>query len=210
MNNTFIKWIFLSILFITINELSNYLLNFNELIYSSLSEKLSSDQIQHFFDIQKKWRWISYVFTPIYVLFKVTIISSVIYIGVFLFRINNLNFNNVWRIVLNAEFIFLLVPVFKIIWFAFFQREYDFQDIQNFYPFSALNIIGYKELDLWLIYPLQALNLFEFVYVIYLSYQIGKINKTNTDKGMTIMMYSYVPAIILWVIVVMFFTIVDS
>lgn len=200
----------ISFFLIIINEVANHLLSFDELIYNSLAEKLSAGQIQHFFDAQSKWQWMSYVFTPIYVLFKVTIISSVIYIGVFLLRKNIESYNSIWRIVLNAEFIFLLVPVFKIIWFVFFRREYNLEDIQKFYPLSALNFFEYNRLDIWLIYPLQILNLFELVYIIYLAYQIGKITNTDADNGMTIMIYSYVPSIILWIVFVMFLTLNNS
>mgnify|MGYP003395149940 CR=1 FL=1 len=69
-----------------------------------------------------------------------------------------------------------------------------------------LNIIGFKGLEPWLIYPLQTLNLFEIAYIIYLSYQIGYLTKTNADNGLKIVSYSYVPALFLWVVVVMFFT----
>ena len=103
-------------------------------------------------------------------------------------------------------FIFLLVPILKIIWFYFFQTNYTLEDIQYFYPLSALNIIGYAGLEPWLIYPLQILNLFELAYIIYLAYQIGKVTSTNTDTGFKIMMYSYVPTLLLWVCVVMFLT----
>jgi hypothetical protein len=46
-----------------------------------------------------------------------------------------------WGFVIIAEFVFLLVPIFKIIWFYFFQTNYTLEDIQYFYPLSALNIV---------------------------------------------------------------------
>ena len=136
---------------------------------------------------------------------KVSIISSVLYIGAF-FTAKEAAFKAIFSKVLSAEFIFLLLPIFKIIWFYFFQTNYTLEDIQTFYPLSALNIIGYAGLEPWLIYPLQTLNLFELAYIIYLANEIGKLTQTNTDKGFKIMMYSYVPTMLLWVCVVMFLT----
>lgn len=101
---------------------------------------------------------------------------------------------------------FLLVPIFKIIWFYFFQTNYTLEDLQYFYPFSAINITGFNGLEPWLIYPLQTLNIFEVIYIIYLSYQIGDLTKTNADNGLKIVSFSYIPALILWITVVMFFT----
>lgn len=117
-----------------------------------------------------------------------------------------MSFKALWEIAIKAEFIFLLVSVCKLIWFYFFQTNFILEDIQYFYPLSSLNILDYHLLDPWLIYPLQTLNFFEFAYIILLSFQIGNLTKTNTDTGLKIVASSYVPALLLWVTVVMFFT----
>jgi hypothetical protein len=88
--------------------------------------------------------------------------------------------------VIIAEFVFLLVPIFKIIWFYFFQTNYTLEDIQYFYPLSALNIVDYKELEPWLIYSSQVLNLFELIYWLILTNFIGNITETNMDHGLKI------------------------
>ncbi|MRX40509.1 hypothetical protein GJU43_14565 [Flavobacterium sp. LC2016-23] len=133
------------------------------------------------------------------------LIATILYIGL-TFSDRELKFYRLWDAVIKAECIFLLVPVFKIIWFYFFQTSYSLKDIQNFYPLSALNIIEYKELQKWSIYPLQILNLFELTYIIYLAHQVGHLTNTNTDNGLKIVGYSYVHALLLWVITIMFFT----
>jgi|688.fasta_scaffold326920_3 hypothetical protein len=206
MKSTFFKYFILCAILILITEATKYFLQFDKLLYNTLAENLTSDQIENFFNLQKKWQWVSYLFVPIFILLKTSIIASVVYIGTFFFNKNDITFKNILNCVIQAEFIFLLVPVLKIIWFYFFQTNYTLEDIQYFYPLSALNITGYQGLDPWLIYPLQVLNLFELAYIIYLSYQIGQLTQTNTDNGLKIVAYSYVPALFLWVTAVMFFT----
>lgn len=206
MKHTFLKYLLVCFLFILISEVLKSTMNYKDLIYNSLAEKLSSNQIKEILYLQDKWQWVGYIFVPIYILLKTTIISSILYIGIFFFSKKDINFNSIWNCVIKAEFIFLLVPIFKIIWFYFFQTNYTLEDIQYFYPFSALNIVGYKGLDPWLFYPFQTLNLIELCYIIYLSYQIGYLTKTNADSELKIVSYSYVPALLLWVTVVMFFT----
>jgi hypothetical protein len=201
----FKKWLLFSFLSILSSIILIKSTHLEDLLFSSLAENLTSKQIENFFNFQKKWQWISYVFIPIYVLLKVSIISSVLYIGAF-FTNKETTFKTLFSIVLSAEFIFLIIPILKIIWFYFFLTNYTLEDIQYFFPLSALNITGYKGIDPWLIYPLQVLNLFEVAYIVYLSYQIGKLTKTNADTGLKIVAYSYVPALLLWVAVVMFFT----
>lgn len=205
MKNLFFKYLILSILFILIAEIFKKAIQFDDLPFHSFSEQLIYKQIENFIGFQKKWHWIKYVFIPFILLLKTIIIAGLLSIGLFCSD-RYLKFNSLWNIVIKAEYIFLLVPIFKIIWFYFFQTSYSLKDIQNFYPLSALNIIEYKELQKWSIYPFQILNLFELAYIIYLGYQIGQLTNSNTDTGLKIVGYSYVHALLLWVITIMFFT----
>lgn len=205
MNSTFLKYALLSIISILIIEIVQKALHFDELMYSSLSENLTPLQVEKLIGFQKKWKWGSYTIIPIFLLLKTTIITLILQIGLF-FKNEDLKYKILWNLVIKAELIFLLVSIFKIIWFTFFQTKYDLNDLQNFYPLSALNITGYKGLETWFIYPFQILNLFELTYIIYLGFQIGKLTNTNADYGLKIVGLSYVPALILWVATVMFFT----
>lgn len=206
MKSPYFKFIVLIITLIFLSEIANVTLNFRGLYYNSISEQLTSEQIKDYLEFQDKWQWVGYFMIPILILIKTVLITSVLYIGVFFINKSVVTFKSVWRIVINSEFIFLFIPICKIIWFSFFQTEYKLVDIQYFYPFSALNFISHKELEPWLIYPLQTINLFELAYIIYLSYQLGLLTKTNPDTGLKIVVSSYIPALLLWVTTVMFFT----
>lgn len=195
--------IFLSLVLLYI---SSYLLNIDSKLRENLLENLTLVQVEQVFSFKKKWGIISYVFIILIVLIKIFFTSVTLFIGLFFYEKKQITFKKIWEICVNAEFIFLLVPLLKVLWFYFYQVNYKIEDIQFFYPFSALNIVGYKGLDKWLVYPLQTLNLFEVAYIIYLSYQIGYLTKTNADNGLKIVGYSYLPGLLLWVTVVMFFT----
>lgn len=206
MNNLIFKFLFLSILTILITEITKSVLNLDKLIYSSLSEQLTSQQIEDFLNLQKKWQWLGYFFAPIMLLIKTILITSVINIGTFFFSKKEVSYKILWDMVIKAEFIFLLVAVCRIIWFYFFQTNYKLEDIQYFYPLSALNLIGYQGLEPWFIYPFQALNIFELAYWLILAYYIGKGTETNMDNGLKIVASSYGSVLLLWVVTIMFFT----
>lgn len=188
------------------------LLDYDKIIYLSLSEKFSINVAQEVLTLQKKWEWVSYVLIPFVTIIKITLISSVLYIGTFFYSKIKVTFKQLFDAVVKAEFLFLGVGVLKIIWFYFFQTSYTLEDLQYFYPLSALNIVGYKGIDAWFIYPLQVLNLFELAYWLLLAYFIGKMAFTEKDKGkpmdlgFKIVASSYGSALLLWVAVVMFFT----
>lgn len=206
MNNTFTKCLFLSISFLMSNEVVKNLLNFKELLHNSLAEELTSTQIENYFELQNKWQWVGYIFVIAFMFIKTSFIASILYIGCFLLSRNEIKFNELWLIVIKAEYVFLILLILKTIWFYLFQINYTIDDIQYFYPLSALNIVGYRGLEPWLIYPFQVLNLFELAYWLILAYFIGKITQTNMDRGLKIVASSYGSALLLWVAVIMFFT----
>ena len=214
-NNLFIKFIILTLALILSSELLKLVLGFDKLLQNSLSEQLTATQIENYLQIQHKWKWVGFGFVPIYLFLKTIIISLIIYVGAFFHSKNEVKFKSIWNVIITCEFIFVIIPIFKIIWFYFFQTNYTFADLQYFYPLSALNIIGYKNIDAWFIYPLQILNVFEVAYWLLLAYYIGRIasysisdihNKYPIDYGLKIVTSSYGSALLLWVVVVMFIT----
>lgn len=206
------RLIILSILTVLFSFISVRILPVNDLLYQSYSEKLTTAQIEKIFALQEKWQWVSYIIVPILLLLKITVISSVLYVGTFFYSKVKVSFKQLFNVVVKAEFVFLGVGVLKIVWFYFFQTNYTLEDLQYFYPLSALNIIGYKGLETWFVYPFQVLNLFELAYWLILAYFIGKLTYTEKDKGrpmdlgLKIVASSYGSALLLWVLVVMFFT----
>ena len=206
------NFILITLLSFFLGILSNSILKFEILFINSLSEILTQNQIEEYLNFKKKWQLLSYLIIPILLLIKMSIIASIIYIGAFFYSKAKVTFKQLFNAVVKAEFVFLGVGVLKIVWFYFFQTNYTLEDLQYFYPLSALNIVGYKGLEAWFIYPLQVLNLFELAYWLLLSYFVGKLAFTEKDKGkpmdlgFKIVASSYGSALLLWVVVVMFFT----
>ncbi|WP_445914502.1 hypothetical protein [Yeosuana sp.] len=201
------RWLnFLMLVFFTIFFGYSFqeLLNINQLFINSIGEQFTIDQIQNILDFQEKWAFLSFLFIPIFLLLKIFIISAIIDVGCFFYD-KEIKFKVIFNVVIKAEFIFLLVILLKFIWFYFFQEDHTLQDIQQFYPLSALNIIGHQGLDPWWIYPLQTLNIFELAYWVVLAYFLSKEIKDTTDKGFAIVASSYGVSLLIWVIGVMFF-----
>lgn len=204
MNNT-TYFSILSFLLIFLSIISKYILNTESLIINSLTEQFTIQEIQDELNYQNKLDWILYIIVPILTLIKISIITAILDAGCFFFG-KEIKYKKLFNIVLKAEFVFLLVIVFKTAWFYFFQTDYNLEDLQYFYPLSALNIIGYEGLQPWFIYPFQVLNLFEVAYWFILAYLIGKELNENTDKGFSIVASSYGISLLIWVVGVMFFT----
>ena len=201
-NNNFYYLILLSLL---LSALSKELLNTDDLVINSLADRYTNEQITEVLGLQNKWQWLGYIIIPVFFLLKISIIAVILDIGCLFFG-KEIKYKKLFNQVVKAEFIFLLVIIFKTVWFYFFQPNYTLEDLQYFYPLSALNIVGHEGLQTWFIYPFQVLNLFEVAYWFILAYLIGKELNENTDKGFSIVASSYGVGLLIWVVGVMFFT----
>jgi hypothetical protein len=181
----------------------------NEVVfYNAYSEQLTYDRSLKLFEDMKKLSWISYAFCPIMLLIKFSLISFVIYIGIVLSDVQNkISLGSVFKIVIASEIIFVSVGFIKFLWFYLFAGNYDLNDIGFFYPLSLINFFKTSEVNRLWIFPLQTVNVFQMVYIISISYGLNKvyeIEKSDSDK---IVLLSYLPALILWVALIMFLTI---
>ena len=118
-----------------------------------------------------------------------------------------LKFSTTFTIALTAEFVFLLPPIVKLCWFGFFKTNYTITDIQQFYPLSALNLFDIKSLAAFLIYPFSTLNVFEVLYWVLLAGGIKQALNTSFDKGLKVVVSGYLPALVLWMLCIMFITV---
>jgi hypothetical protein len=181
----------------------------NEVVfYNAYSEQLTYDRALKLFEDMNRVSWIGYALTPIILLIKFTIISFVVYIGVVFCNIQNkISLSSIFKIVIASEIVFVSAGFIKFIWFYLFAGNYDFKDLSFFYPISLINFFNKGEVSKLWIYPLQTVNLFHLLYIISISYGLSKvcsIEKPDSDK---VVLLSYVPALFLWIVLIMFLTI---
>jgi hypothetical protein len=204
-NNNKLLFLILVVFTFIFGFITKTLLETEDLIANSLAERFTSEQIHNILNSQQNWKLIGYFVIPIILFLKISIIAAIIDIGCFFFE-KEIKYKTIFNIVAKAEFVFLLVIVFKTTWFYVFQQDYTLENLQYFYPLSALNIVGYTDLKPWFTYPLQVLNLFEIAYWFILAYLLGKALKIKTEKGLSIVASSYGVSLVIWIVAVMFFT----
>lgn len=200
-NNILIKYIFYCFLVILTKGFMKDVFNLDKQMYDSLGDKIAYCEMFDWLRFNENWHLNGYLLVPIYLGIKLIIITANLYVGICLFN-NEIQFKELFNCILNAEFIFLLVPLFKGIWFYFFQTGHNFADFQYFYPLSGLNVLDYKNLKISFIYPLQLINLFESSYVLFLGFQIGNLTETTFNKGLIIVSSSYLPVLLFWIVFV--------
>lgn len=202
LNNTLLFTI-LVLLNLLLGEMAIYFLDLNQLIYKDLSEQLTLQQIEAFFDTQQRWVWVGYLAMPLLLFLKITVIAWVLSIGGF-FKDISMSHKRYFRIVLIAEFIFPVPALLKIGWFFFAETDFSFEQVQQFVPFSLQSVLDTSTVPAWAMYPLQLINVFEVAYWILLAYLMDKAAKTG--EGMKIVLTGYAPALFIWVVFIMFLT----
>lgn len=198
-------WILLVIAY-CLTFLVQYTLISDALYIDSLSRQFTYEQIENLLVKGKKWEWLGYVLLPFVYLLRCALVASCLSLG-FFFMSNRFEFGKMFQVAVQAEFVLLIPAVLKIGWFLFIQTNYSLQDLQTFYPLSVLSIFDHTTLEPWLLYPLQVLNVFEVVYWVGLAWGISKqLSGMDMNRSINVVVSGYLPALAIWVAVVMFLT----
>ncbi|WP_318308363.1 hypothetical protein [Flagellimonas crocea] len=200
--NSPVRFILLVGLYLSLTYISNIILYDKEFLIN-----LVGRDFENFLKVRKQIDTFGYFLIPVFFLCKILLISFILDFGCYLYG-KEIDYKALFGIVVKAEYILLLPVLFKTIWFSYFQKNYDLKDLQLFYPLSLSNLVEYKDLGIWWIYPLQIINVFEVFYWIILAYNLDKTLKTpeNKNTGIKIVASSYGVGLLIWVISVMFFT----
>jgi|688.fasta_scaffold333307_3 hypothetical protein len=172
-------------------------------MFEAYGDTIASDTIERFIALKKNWEWITYVVIPLFYLLKFSLISAILSIGVLLSNLKY-DFKALFRSVVFAEYTFLIPIVLKLMWFGFVFQEFKLDDLRNFAPFSLYSILNNQQIDDWLNYPLQKINLFELFYWIALAYQLKPVLNENLSGSLAFVGRTYGVGLVIWIILVMF------
>jgi hypothetical protein len=111
---------------------------------------------------------------------------------------------------LKAEFIFLVFPILQLFWFGFLNSGHNFSEIADFPTFSLLDLFDKSEIEKWQMYPLTIASLFEIMYVIMLSRWISQKIQSPFYFGLKIVATSYGLVLFLWVVIVVYLSVMLS
>lgn len=146
-----------------------------------------------------------YLFSFIYVVAKIIVVSIILATGLYFFDID-VSFAAIFRMVILCEFIFLVPAAAKICWFWPDRQIVDLITWQNYYFLSASSF--FQEIKPAFLLPLQTLNVFEVGYWFLLAGGIEKIASVRFNKALKVVLLSYLPALFIWEIFLVYFTIV--
>ena len=156
------------------------------------SEAVISDMI----DLQKSRRWIYYLLHQFLVLLKVGLISMSLYLGAF-FMSRTLSYWLFLKLTLLAETAVVIFELIKLN-LILLEGPTSLQDILKFSPYSLAQegIIGSNKLWLW--HLLGNLNVFELIYLWFLSFLVGYYTDIRLKGTLKLTGLSYLCCLSLW------------
>jgi hypothetical protein len=207
-NRLFILIVFLNLVILYLSRAGLI----NEIVfYNTFSEQFTYDRSLKLFEDMKRFSWIGYVLSPVILLLKFSLVSIVIYIGIVFIDIREkISLGTVFKVVIASEVIFICAGFSKFLWFYLFAGNYDLNDLGFFYPLSLINFFKTGDVNKIWIFPLQTVNLFQIVYIISISFGLHKVCQIRKAESEKIVLISYLPAMVLWVALIMFISIETS
>lgn len=168
-------WLFISycLFLIAVTYSVQSFLITNSVFHNSYTEQLSYDRIEEIIDGQNKYAWVGYAILPLIYAIKLFLVACCLLAGSMFFDIK-LKFSEAFKIALLADVIFIIPLLIKVFWFLVVQKGYVLQDIQLFSPLSVFSVFDSKNIGLLWFYPLQTLNIFEFLYILSLGFWVHK------------------------------------
>ncbi len=191
---------------LSIQYISTSVLFNDDVYYDFYSERFTYERIGALVALKNKWEWLLYPFLIIFLYLKLLIVSAVLYLGLLLSGFS-VDFKSLFRIALLSEFVFMVQPILRVIWFGIFQPDYSLLDLQNFAPFSLFSLVHQNTINPLWVYPLSILNIMEIVYIVMLSKLVSEQIGSGFSASLKIVLGSYGVAVILWVLCITFMTV---
>ncbi|EKB49685.1 hypothetical protein [Cecembia lonarensis] len=185
-------FLILVIFFLVVRFLTNDIILRSIPGYSEL-EGEGSFTIFHIFNT------LNYLWTPFSLLWKFTLTAFIIWTGSFAFGYK-VPFMKLWHLALFGELIFLLPEIIKLIYFIQPQEGISFQEIRDFYPLSLYSLFNSVEIPKQYHYPLRSLNIFELIYIGFLTLGFHSISRQKIPTSFLVILGSYVSFFLLWLL----------
>ncbi|MCL1934701.1 MAG: hypothetical protein FWF53_12920 [Candidatus Azobacteroides sp.] len=171
------------------------------LFYKSFGETLGVDRIAQIIDQQRFFEKIGYGIVPLVLLIRASYTTICLAVGIFITE-QNLKFGQCFNIAIKADIIFLIELIVKINYFSIFGVN-SLQEV-NIRLFSLMQWMGVNNVEQWLSYPMNILNIFELIYWILLALFLSGYTRKSFGTSLGFVAETYGIGLLLWVVFIMY------
>lgn len=168
----------------------------NTLILDAIpdSDRLASEGNFTFFYI---FNILNYIWTPIALLWKFTVISFLFWFGAFMLGYK-VSYKELWQFALVAEFVFLFPELIRLLIFIDPSAGVTFIEIEEYRALSVLSLLGSQNVAPQYHYALATINVFEVLYGILWTYGFHMISRRSLGASGLVVFVSYFIPLAIW------------
>lgn len=158
--NGWLVFVLLCVVYLGISLFTQAYVLTDAVYIQSFSGQLPAERVEAWLNLQDQWRWLGYLFSPVFIVLKVAYTAFCLAVGFVLVDRYEISFRHLFKVALVAEGVFVAASVFHVAWA---EGVVDIQTLEEFstaYPLSLLAFADAGSLPRWALYPLQTINRF--------------------------------------------------
>ena len=149
----------------------------------------------------QKWRWVSFVVTPLLLLLRLGLVSLCLFVGSFFFsEMSGRVFKDWWTVAMNAQAVMILYSVVLCITNLVAGSDMAMEVTK----YSSLLFLGGDNIEQWIKLPLSAVNIFEIAYWLVMARLSSVRTKIQFCRSWGFVMSSYGVGYLFYIVLLMF------
>ncbi len=166
-------------------------------IYEDLLENNKSVTVESLYEQAHQFAFVSLIIAVLSALIKVLFFALVVYVGYYLFV--KQSFLDIIKATVVAETVNVLSNLTAVVNLIWFNPPTSLLDM-SVAPFSLASFFDINKLDQWMVTPLSAVNIFEVLYILVLSYVLSKNLKQSFGMSSKVVLCSYGLVTLLYIV----------
>ena len=211
LKNNFIHLLVIILINIFYTVIINTYIQTDDIYYNFLLSNYPSEIATKVFESTLSYKFLVYILGPAIIILR-TLIFAIILDAILtcknIYESGDLStgykFSQFWKIFICAEWSCTAFVAVKFCWFAFFNIDYNYNDLIDYSPLSLYSLIGNSNVDSWLIYPLKMFNLFELAYLVIAITVCRKTLKISCTDSIFYICLSYIIPLFIFIVFIMY------
>lgn len=154
----------------------------------------------HMVEKWQKWRWVSFLIAPIFLLLRLGLVSLCLYVGSFFSYTANKKFKDWWDVSMVAQSVLILYGVILCSISVIFSTKIS----SEISKYTSLLFLGGDNIEQWIRLPLSAFNIFEITYWIVMAKLVSARMETGFGKSFKFVLSSYGVGYLFYIVLLMF------
>ncbi|MFV0391959.1 MAG: hypothetical protein ACK5KP_08795 [Paludibacteraceae bacterium] len=177
---------------------------FTNEFYAQNLNHYTEKQVFDFILLERNAEWANYVFAIGLVLMSSLLIATILYIG-FNLKTISVSFRKSYRIAVQSIVVFSLNYLISVSLKLFGVVKYDINNVNDVYAYqSVLRFLNTNKIPQWALYPLEKINISEFVYFAFLAILIHLHFKMTKKTSLKYAMAIYGSGLFIWIVITVF------